>query len=198
MCAALGLLFAASARADSLQVDLGRISRDLSIRYHISEHGALPLDVILIGTHEDHPGFFYPNFLQSTFDLRREVLEYDEATGALFRFSVPGYVRFIRAETREGPFFAFREREIEASLGVEVIDVDELERRVRKRVRRTVWVEDVKYNLGRDLEAGHGRGLINIDIPISLPRQIERIIGRGEETNPVSYTHLTLPTKRIV
>lgn len=181
--AALALLAAAPAAADSLQVDLGRISRDLETRYHIAETGELPLGVILIGAHDDHPGFFFPNFLRSTFDLDREIVEYDVSTGARFSYTVPGYRRFIGEETRDGPWFVRREREIDPAVEVEVRGVPALDRDIRARVLRKIWREEIKYNLGRDLEAGHGRGLISIDIPISLPKQIERIIGRGEETN---------------
>ena len=81
------------AAAQTLTVDLDRMSRMMDVRYYIAERGELPLEYILLGDIG-----FLPNFLEADFDVRRAVVEYDDETGLAFRFRVPGQYRFLRKE----------------------------------------------------------------------------------------------------
>ena len=53
---------------------------------------------------------------------------------------------------------------------------------LRKKGFRDQWVDEVRYKLEVDREVRRGGGLIDLNIPISLPKQIEWLIGDGEET----------------
>lgn len=165
--------------AQSLKIDLGTMSEKLEIRYYIAEKGTLPFDYILLGGIS-----LCPNFLRSDFDFRERIVEYDDETGLLYSYRVPKHRRFTRDATRRGAFYYYTPRNVEEpGIDIELATIDQRQTAIKERVRRTVWLEDVKYNLKLERGEGHRKGLLNIDIPIKLPKQIERIIGKGEATN---------------
>jgi hypothetical protein len=155
-------------------------------RYYISERGELPAGLILLGSddEEGQPGFLFPNFLDSRFDFRKRVVEYDPLTGLVYEYTVPGRYHFIRREEQKGSFYYYTPRDVSLE-GIEM-KLAPLDRRAverRKELLHNTWVEDVRYNLGRQREDKQGGGLFSIDIPIHLPKQLEWILGKGEATN---------------
>ncbi|MCB1183859.1 hypothetical protein KDM41_10525 [bacterium] len=116
--------------------------------------------------------------------IRREYLvEYNGPLGVMTEFRYPTFFYlFPTSETLPGGFTYFPARPVGDPL-VEVF-VDEVERGARRR-------HEVGQRLVRTRKldvAGSGRtgkdddGLINLTIPIKLPRTLEKIIGRGEKT----------------
>lgn len=166
--------------AQTLSYDLGRISEQLDIRYYVAEKGEVPLGYILVG---DSLGF-YPNFLESSFDFKRTVVEYDAGAGLLYNFSVPGRYRFMRIEEQRDGYYQGTPRDLELpDLEISVVTFDDSIGRIRSASTARVWRDDIKYNLGKERVENVGKGLLSLDIPIALPHSIERIIGKGEETN---------------
>jgi hypothetical protein len=155
------------------------MSEKLKVRYYIADKGTLPLEYILLGGMT-----LYPNFLTSTFDLRARIVEYDDETGIVYTYRLPKHQRFIRREEQRGVFYYYTPRDVtESGIEIELSTLDRRQQEIARSVRKKVWVEDVKYNLRLVRDEGRRRGLLNINIPVKLPKQIERIIGRGEETN---------------
>jgi hypothetical protein len=177
-----------SLRAQTLEVDLLRMIERAEPRYYIAERGELPPNYIMLGgvsTKGDSvETFLYPNFLESEFDLRPEYVEYDERTGLVYRFRVPAHYFFSRKEERRELYFYSAPRDMTAPGSTVAIErVDDRLAAIKAASTRTVWIEDVRYNLQKEREDRAGKGLLNITIPISLPKSIESIIGKGEETN---------------
>lgn len=190
----LGVVFAAAVflpaapQAQTLEIDLLHMIRLSEARYYIAEKGELPSDYVMLGgistTGDSVETFLYPNFLESRFDLRREYVEFDEGTGLIYRFRVPAQYFFSRKEERRELFIYSTPRDMsmpDFSLSIERFD-DRLTE-IRAVSARKVWIEDVRFNLQRERVDKAGKGLLSITIPIALPSSIERIIGKGQETN---------------
>ncbi|MDD3642588.1 MAG: hypothetical protein PHQ19_03890, partial [Candidatus Krumholzibacteria bacterium] len=117
-------------------------------------------------------------------DLRRAATEYDPLTGAVFSYRFPGHAPLTRREEREGVYY----RPIPRRFDVDGIELglstpDAVSGEVWRRELRRVWSEEVAYSLSTRTGDVRGRGgLIDINIPIALPKQLEAIFGRGEET----------------
>ncbi len=151
----------------------------MGLRYYIAEHGELPPGYILLGDVGLRPGF-----LEADFEHRRDVVEFDDEMGLVFRFRVPGEYRFLRKEGRSDLFYFLEPRDLDIpGLSVSIEGIDEILRRTRASSARAAWLEEVRYGLRRERLEKSGKGLLSLDIPIALPKSIERIIGRGEETN---------------
>ena len=175
----LSVLGPAAANAQTLTIDLLRMSEMMDVRYRIAETGEVPVRYLLIGGLS-----LYPNPLESHFDLREEIVEYDEGTGLLYRFRVPRQYRFSRKDERRDAFYYSVPRDLSVpELGIAIERVDDRLAAIRLQSTRSVWVEDIRYNLAKERAERAGKGLLSVDIPISLPKPIERIIGKGEETN---------------
>lgn len=184
----LSALLPAALQAQTLKIDLARMSDMLSTRYYIAEKGELPAGYVLLGgktnTADSVGTFLFPNPLESAFDLRQEYVEYDEGTGLIFHFRVPGDYYFNRKEERRDLFYYSAPRNVSIpGLGISIERVDDRVGEIETASLKSAWVEDVRYNLAKERVEKMGKGLLSLDIPISLPKPIERIIGRGEETN---------------
>ncbi len=185
---AAALSFPASLPAQILEIDLLRMIERSEPRYYIAERGELPPGYIMLGgvsTKGDSvETFLYPGFLESEFDLRPEYVEYDGRTGLIYRFRVPAQYFFSRKEERRELFFYAAPRDL--AVPGSAIEIERFEDRidaVKTASTRTVWIEDVRYNLQKEREDRAGTGLLSITIPIKLPKSVESIIGKGEETN---------------
>ncbi len=166
-----------------LEIDLLEMSRKLDVRYQWAETGVLPPDYILLGN-PDGAVFLFPSFLRSKKEFRKTYTEFDPVSGQRYRFQVPGHQRFIRSGERTGVYFTqtMRRMDIEG-MEVSILSIDDVSTTLWRDGFRKVWVDDVKYALTTRRSARTGRGgLIDINIPISLPKQLEAIFGRGEET----------------
>ena len=162
-----------------LDVDLEQMSGLLDTRYYLSERGELPPTYILIGGLS-----LRSSFLDTDFDLRELVIEYDDESGLIYSYRVPGYVRFIRRSERDGAFFRYSELPVtEPEVEIEITTRDNRILAVKQSTYQTVQIEDIRYNLQREREDVAGKGLLSLDIPLPLPSQIEAIIGRGDATN---------------
>jgi hypothetical protein len=190
LCAVLAAsaFLPAALPAQTLEIDLLRMIKLSEVRYYIAEKGELPPDYLLLGgvsTRGDSvESFLYPNFLESRFDLRPEYVEYDEGAGLIYRFRVPAHYFFSKKEERRELFIYTAPRDMsmpEFSLSVERFD-DRLAA-IETASARKVWIEDVKFNLQKERVDKAGKGLLSITIPIALPKRIEQIIGKGQETN---------------
>ncbi len=166
-----------------LEIDLLEMSRQLDVRYQWAETGVLSPDYILIGDPEG-AAFLYPAFLKTEKEFRKTYTEYDPVSGQLYSFQVPGHERFVRTEERTGAYFSqtVRSMDIEG-MEIAIQSIDSRSTVLWRSGFRKVWVDDVKYALTtrKATRAGRG-GLIDINIPISLPKQLEAVFGRGEET----------------
>lgn len=152
----------------------------LSVRYYIAEKGEVPPQYILLG---DSLGL-YPNFLEADFDLRRPVVEFDASAGLVYRFSVPGRQRFVRTEEERDSYYRAAPRDLSApELGIDVATIDGRAEEIWTQATVSAWREEIRYRLGKERVESVGKGLLSLDIPLNLPHSIERIIGRGEETN---------------
>jgi hypothetical protein len=166
-----------------LEIDLSEMSRRLDVRYQWAETGQLPPQYILLGDPEGAL-FLYPSFLEPETDFRRTYTEYDPISGSLFRFQVPGHARFMRKEERSGVYFTQTVRPMDIDgMMISIQEIDRRSAELWSSGLRSVWIDDVKYVLTTRQGSQGGRGgLIDINIPISLPKQLEAIFGRGEET----------------
>ena len=166
-----------------LEIDLLEMSRKLDVRYQWAETGVLPPDYILLGN-PDGAVFLYPSFLRSKKEFRKTYTEFDPASGQRYRFRVPGHQRFVRSGERTGVYFTQTARRMDIEgMELSIQSIDDVSTTLWRDGFREVWVDDVKYALTTRKSARTGRGgLIDINIPISLPKQLEAIFGRGEET----------------
>ncbi len=187
LCAA-AVFLPAPLQAQTLEIDLLRMIELSETRYYIAEKGELPPGYVMLGgvsTRGDSvETFLYPAFLESRFDLRTEYVEYDEGMGLIYRFRVPAQYFFSRKAERRDLFFYSAPRDMsmpDFSLSVERFD-DRLAE-IETASARKVWIEDVRFNLQKERVDKAGKGLLSITIPIPLPKRIEQIIGKGQETN---------------
>ncbi|MBN2184326.1 MAG: hypothetical protein JW746_03260 [Candidatus Krumholzibacteriota bacterium] len=170
--------FTSNIRAQSLKIDLAEISKQIDIRYYMQEHGRLPPEYILLNNIA-----ILPNFLQGKFDLRKTSVEYDPITGLVFRYAVPGEYPFRTEMGRDGLYFRGSERDVGISgMKVTPYSAETRAEEIKREGFRKIWVDDVRYNLQIVREVRRGGGLIDLNIPINLPKQIEWLIGDGEET----------------
>jgi hypothetical protein len=168
LCAALLLpaLLPAALHAQTLNVDLLRMSGMLSTRYYIAQKGELPPGYILLGgktnTADSVGTFLFPNPLESAFDLRNEYVEYDEGTGLIFRFRVPGDYNFFRKEGRRELFYYFAPRDVSIpGLDISIERVDDRAREIETASLKSNWVDDVRYNLFKERVEKAGKGLLS-------------------------------------
>ena len=162
-----------------LSFDLEEMGEKLSTRYYISERGEVPVSYILLGGLS-----LRKNFLEHDFDYKEEIVEYDELSGTIFTYRLPSYIRFIQRTEREGPYFRYTERPVtDDEVDIRIRTLGERVSMLRASSLREVVLEDIRYNLQREREEVAGRGLLSLDIPLPLPRQIERIIGSGDASN---------------
>ncbi|HSG27550.1 MAG TPA: hypothetical protein VLA34_03645, partial [Candidatus Krumholzibacterium sp.] len=164
--------------SENWKIDLLAVNEQIEARYFMAEHGVLPPKYLLI-----NDICLYPNFLQSEFDLRKEYTEYDHITGRLYKYRVPGEYTFARTEQREGVYFTRTQRRFDIpGMSVKSYRLEDIAEVVRVVSLRNAWISDVRYNLERERDAGRRTGLLDLNIPIKLPKQIEWLIGDGEET----------------
>ncbi len=166
-----------------LEIDLLKMSDQLDVRYRWAETGVLPPEYILLGDPEGAV-FMYPSFLKPEKEFRKNYTEYDPVSGQLYSFQVPGYQMFSKKAERSGPYFIETGRPMDVEgMKISITSIDHQADDLWKEGLRVVWVDDVKYALSTRKSSRGGRGgLIDINIPISLPKQLEAIFGRGEET----------------
>ena len=122
---------------------------------------------------------------KSRVDVVREIhlIEYNGSLGLVTDIHYPSYFfLFPTAQALPGGFYYYPPRELNSS-GVRIF-VDDIELGLQRRLA----VDRVRV-LAESLDvAGKGRigtqddGLLNLTIPIKLPRTLEKIIGRGEKT----------------
>ncbi len=161
-----------------LRVDLLKMWEKTQVLNYQKENSELPPGYYKLGRS------IRTSFLGKTADLRREYTEFDIGFGLVFDFRVPGDYRFLRREFKEGDYFSYIPRSMEIpgiEIGVETID--EKASRIRRNSLREVWKESVLYSLSVAREERGRKGLLDIDIPINLPKQIEWFIGEGEATH---------------
>lgn len=122
---------------------------------------------------------------KSGIDLERKesLLEYNGTTGLMTVIEYPKFFfLFPASETLPGGLIYYPPRPVDDPLvGLFVDDIESGARR-RHRVRQ-VLVRDEQLDLtGTGRQTQGESGLINLTIPIKLPRTLEKIIGRGEKT----------------
>lgn len=122
---------------------------------------------------------------RSRVDLQRRetVLEYNGLFGLMFEFRYPTFMFFFQeAVTLPGGLTYYPPRPVRDP-AVQVF-VDGLHEGMMRRQtvdRLQVWTDDLAV-AGKGRRGGQSDGLINLTIPIKLPRTLEKIIGRGEKT----------------
>nr|MEE4268191.1 cell surface protein SprA [Candidatus Krumholzibacteria bacterium] len=116
-------------------------------------------------------------------DRKEQLVEYNGATGLMTVFEYPKFFFLFPApETLPGGMTFYPPRPV--SDPVVRLFVDEVDRGARRRhLVRHVMVRDESLDIaGAGRSGQNNEGLINLTIPIKLPRTLEKIIGRGEKT----------------
>jgi len=139
-----------------------------------------PLDRLTVGEHHR-----VPNFLASDFSRVREVEEYSLYAPLKITIRHPNHYRFGFEETREGAFIVLAPRDLSIpDLSIEVVFIDDLAERRRRESFANVWQTTIVTSINAQRQTtAEKKGLLNISIPVPLPSAVERIIGKGEETN---------------
>ncbi len=165
--------------AQTLSVDLGKMAEQLEIRYRMAEKGELPSQYILLDD-----AFIFPNFLKTDFSGKNEYIEFDPITGYRFKFRVPSLYGFVSRQRQEGPYFVRSQRDMrEDGMEIEISSFEDLSESARRRSFDKLWLDELQFSLKKERKPGRRRGLLDLDIPINLPSQIEWLIGKGEETH---------------
>jgi len=122
---------------------------------------------------------------KSRVDLKRveELVEYNGTTGLMTVIQYPTFFYlFPSQQTLPGGFVYYPPRPVDDP--VVRLFVDDLEEGTRRRheVARTILRTESLDIVGKGRRADDDGGLLNLTIPIKLPRTLEKIIGRGEKT----------------
>ncbi|HOX26703.1 MAG TPA: cell surface protein SprA [Candidatus Krumholzibacteria bacterium] len=116
-------------------------------------------------------------------DRESEIVEVDGATGLYTVIRYPDwFFLFPNSRRLPGGFTYYPPRPIDAA---EVqLFVDDADRGLQRQwaVANELQREAALGVTGGGRLAGQGEGLINLTIPVKLPRTLEKIIGRGEKT----------------
>ncbi|MGD8413977.1 MAG: cell surface protein SprA, partial [Candidatus Latescibacterota bacterium] len=87
----------------------------------------------------------------------------------------------------DGEFYTYQPRDVTISgLSIEIESIDDVAEAVRKKSFHSVWRQSVVTSVtGQQLGSGDGRrgGLVSVDIPLPMPKQLESIFGPGENTH---------------
>lgn len=122
---------------------------------------------------------------KSRVDLVRieEVVEYNGTLGVMTRFRYPSYFFLFPArQVLAGGFVYYPPRPVDDPVvDLFLDDLQAGQRRSRAADRRRVWAKSLNI-YGSGGAAGGSTDLLNLTIPIKLPRTLEKIIGRGEKT----------------
>jgi len=117
------------------------------------------------------------------FERQVEVLENNGRLGIFSRFRYPEYFFLFRnPETLPGGFLYYPPRRIEAEEVELFLDDPDLRLARSQGVAQIAERRDMLNIMGAQQRAERDRGLINLTIPVKLPRTLEKIIGRGEKT----------------
>lgn len=122
---------------------------------------------------------------KSSVDLVRkeQVVEYNGTLGLMTIIEYPTYFFLFPArQVLAGGFVYYPPRPVDdpvVSLFLDDLEVGQ--RRQRDLVRRQVWNRSMNL-MGGGAAGDRGTSLLNLTIPIKLPRTLEKIIGRGEKT----------------
>ncbi|MBE0564323.1 MAG: hypothetical protein IH621_00030, partial [Krumholzibacteria bacterium] len=116
-------------------------------------------------------------------DRRETLLEYNDRLGLVTRIRYPKWMYlFPAAETLPGGFLYYPPRRLfEPGVDHFVDDLDGAVARAHAVGARTGRMQKLTV-VGAGKRAQDDDGLINLTIPIKLPRTLEKIIGRGEKT----------------
>jgi hypothetical protein len=120
---------------------------------------------------------------QADFERTETIVEYNDMTGLFTRITYPKWLYlFPPAETLPGGLVYYPPRRL-GDPAVELF-VDDLGSAVAREhgVRSITGRNERLTVVGGGKRAGQDDGLINLTIPIKLPRTLEKIIGRGEKT----------------
>jgi hypothetical protein len=126
-----------------------------------------------------------PNFLESDFSRDRVIEEFHEDGRIRITFRLPPIYPFDFEEERQGVFYVFRPRDLGIpGLDIKIDFLDDIVAEIEKDSRDETWRSNVRSSLMRmKREVAARKGLIHVDIPIPLPKTVERIIGKGEASN---------------
>ena len=118
-------------------------------------------------------------------DLEREetLIEYSDAYGLFTEIQYPAWLYLFPApENLPGGFVYYPPRRVgDPDVRLFVDDLATAQARRHEVLRVVGRTEDLTV-IGAGKRAGEDDGLINLTIPIKLPRTLEKIIGRGEKT----------------
>lgn len=121
---------------------------------------------------------------KSNVDLRRQdsLLEYNNSVGVVTRFSHPKYFNLMPlADTLPGGFIWYPPRPV----GDDVVDlfIDDIDAyALRSYTVANTLARGEILNVVGGPKGAQDTGLINLTIPVKLPRTLEKIIGKGEKT----------------
>jgi hypothetical protein len=126
-----------------------------------------------------------PHFLKSDFKkFKRDVDYFGEFR---FTYRYPRVYSFDLRETTDGEFYTYQPRDLTISgLSIEVERIEDVSERVRADSFHKVWRQSVVTSVtSQQVGAGDSRrgGLVSVDIPLPMPKQLESIFGPGENTH---------------
>ncbi len=121
----------------------------------------------------------------SRVDLKREdhLVEYNGPAGLMFEFRYPTFLFFFPTpETLPGGLVYYPPRDVgDPAIKIFVDDLNTGMDRRQTADRLLARLDDLAV-AGQGQTGKTDQGLINLTIPIKLPRTLEKIIGRGEKT----------------
>ncbi len=114
---------------------------------------------------------------------REHVVEYNGLVDLMFEFRYPSFMLFYPApRTLPGGVVYYPPRPVrDPAVDVFVDSLQGGTARRRQVDRMQTWLDDLAV-AGKGRKGNQDEGLINLTIPIKLPRTLEKIIGRGEKT----------------
>jgi hypothetical protein len=156
----------------------------LEVRQRLLAQGVDPARLVKHPTLESVLRAYYDREWRRDRERLETTRESDRITGVETTFEYPAwFVLFPASEPLPDGFTWWPPRPVDA---VEVrVTIERpgiaAERRARM-ARRAAWAERLDVRSGKGGRGG-SEGLLNLTIPIKLPRTLEKIIGKGEKTN---------------
>ncbi len=138
-------------------------------------------------TIEFGPRYRIPHFLKSDFRRTNQIVDHFGVGGYRLTCTYPRVYAFDVVETKEGEFYTYQPRDVTIpGLEIELVSIADVAERVRVASLRETWRQAVVTSVTsqqRSMTDKRREGLISVDIPLPMPRQLESIFGPGKNTH---------------
>jgi hypothetical protein len=169
----------------NVQIDLEKVMRsydELNLYREAVWDTVPPFDY---STFKFGPENKIPHFLKSDFGRYRRDVDYFDDVRVTCTY--PRVYSFELRQITEGEYYTYIPRDVTIpGLSIEIEGIEDVAENVRVASLREAWRQSVvRAVTSQEEQAGGGRreGLINVDIPLPMPSQLESIFGPGENTH---------------